>query len=295
MLWLIQLLLPLALLLWLAFLPARHVLGRIFQCAGTAALLLALHLAGLWIVPPWWTPWIYWGLFLFALWRGWSIRTRPGMAAADYALLIIWAGMVGFGGWVSGQALGARTPPPGEIASLATPLAAGRYYVANGGSREIVSSHLETLPRATIGQRNYWGQSHAVDIMAMDRWGLMASEKSTVLAPCSGRVIGAHDGEADGGPVDLASPTARAGNYVLIRCGPSDILLAHFFKGSLRVAPGELVGEGQPIGALGSSGASDLPHLHIHAQRPGTAAAPFSGKPVPMRIDGRYLIRGDRP
>jgi murein DD-endopeptidase MepM/ murein hydrolase activator NlpD len=116
-----------------------------------------------------------------------------------------------------------------------------------------------------------------------------------VLAPCTGRVIGVHDGDADGSPVDLASPTARAGNYALIRCGQFDILLAHFRKDSLRVATGDLVRPGQPIGTLGSSGASDLPHLHIHAQRPGTAARLFSGEPIPMRIGGRYLVRGDRP
>lgn len=294
MLWLIQLLLPLALLLWLAFLPAHHILGRILQSAGTAALLLALHLAGLWIMPPWWTPWIYWGLFAIAVWRGWSMQIRPGITAADYVLIMFWVGMVGFGGWVSLQALGARSPPPGDIVALASPLAAGSYYVANGGSREILSSHLRTLPRATTGQRNYWGQSHAVDITAIDRWGLMASATTTVLAPCPGRVVRAHDGEADGAPVELASSTARAGNYALIRCGQFDILLAHFRKDSLLVAPGALIRQGQPIGTLGSSGASDMPHLHIHAQLPGTATAPFSGKPVPMRIVGRYLVRGDR-
>jgi Peptidase family M23 len=294
MLWLIQLLLPLLLLLWLAFLPARHKLARLFQSVGTAAILLALHLAGLWIIPPWWTPWIYWGMFVAALWRRSGVRTRASIAAADYVLILIWVGAIGFGGWVSGQALGARNPPPEEIVALASPLADGSYYVANGGSREILSSHLRTLPRATIGQRSYWGQSHAVDITAMDRWGLLASEPTKVLAPCMGRVIRVHDGDIDGGPVDLASPTARAGNYALIRCGQFDILLAHFRNGSLRVAPGDLVRAGHPIATLGSSGASDMPHLHIHAQRPGTATAPFSGEPVPMRIDGRYLVRGDR-
>ncbi len=294
MLWLIQLLLPLALLLWLLVLPARHMLTRTFQSLGTAAILLALHLAGLWITPPWWTPWIFWGLFAIAVRFGWRPQTRPDIAAADYVLLLLWTGMSGFGGWVAFQALAARTPPPGAIVALASPLEDGRYFVANGGSREIVSAHLRTLPRATIGQRNYWGQSHGVDITAMDRRGLLASDTTMVRAPCAGRVVRAHDGEADGGPVDLASPTARAGNYVLIRCGQFDILLAHFRKGSLQVAPSDLVREGQPIGALGNSGASDMPHLHIHAQRPGTAAAPFSGRPVPMRIDGRFLVRGDR-
>lgn len=294
MIWLIQLLLPLALLLWLAFWPARLKFVRIFQIAGTAVLLLVLHLAGLWITPPWWTPWIYWGLFAMALRLGLRMPTRSSLTLLNYALIILWVGAVGFGGWALGQALSARTPPPGEMATLATPLPGGRFYVANGGSREILNSHLRTLPRATSGQRNYWGQSYGVDITAMDRWGLRENESTTVLAPCAGRVVRAHDGEADGSPVDLASPTARAGNYLLIRCGKFDILLAHFRKGSLRIASGVLVREGQPIGALGSSGASDMPHLHIHAQRPGTAAALFSGEPVPMRIDERYLIRGDR-
>lgn len=294
MIWLIQLGLPLALLLWLAFRPARHKLVRIFQITGIAVFLLALHLAGLWIVPPWWTPWIYWGIFAIALWLGLIMPTRSGLTLLDYALVIFWVGTAGFGGWVLDQALNARTPPSGEIATLATPLLVGRFYVANGGSREILNSHLRTLPRATTGHRNYWGQSYGIDITEMDRWGLRANEAITVLAPCAGRVQRAHNGNVDGNPVDLASPTARAGNYALIRCGQFDILLAHFRIGSLQVTSGQLVRVGQPIGILGSSGASDIPHLHIHAQRPGTAAAPFSGEPVPMRINSRYLIRGDR-
>lgn len=295
MIWLIQLVLPLTLLLWLAFRHARHKLVRLFQIVGTAAILLALHLAGLWIMLPWWTPWVYWALFIIALWRGRSPPTRSAIVAADCAQIIFWAGVVGFGVWISGQALRARAPPPGEIAALATPLPIGRYYVANGGSQEILNAHLETLPRATISQRNYWGQSFGVDITAMDRWGLMASETATVLAPCVGRVVLAHDGESDGSVVDLASATARAGNYALIRCGEFDILLAHLRKDSLQVMEGDAVSKGQPIGTLGSTGASDIPHLHIHAQRHGTASAPFSGQPVPMHIGGRYLVRGDQP
>ena len=105
MLWLIELLLPLALLLWLAFLPARHKLPRLFQSVGTAAILLALHLAGLWIMPPWWTPWIYWGMFMAALWSASRVRTRPGIAVADYVLILFWVGAIGFGGWIASQAL----------------------------------------------------------------------------------------------------------------------------------------------------------------------------------------------
>ena len=59
------------------------------------------------------------------------------------------------------------------------------------------------------------------------------------------------------------------------------------------VRTGEEVRTGDPLGAVGNSGASNEPHLHIHAQRPGPANAPFSGDPLPLRIDGRYLARGD--
>jgi hypothetical protein len=48
------------------------------------------------------------------------------------------------------------------------------------------------------------------------------------------------------------------------------------------------------IAEVGNSGASDEPHLHIHAQRAGSSGAAFSGDPLPIRLNGRYLIRGDR-
>jgi murein DD-endopeptidase MepM/ murein hydrolase activator NlpD len=295
MLWLIQIFVPLTLILLLAIPIARHPIVLVLQVGAAGVMLLAVHLAGLWIMPPWWTPWVLWGLFIPAIRFGWRSRRRSAPKASDYLFAMLWTALAGFGGWVSVQALNARTPPPGEIAMLGTPFPAGRYYVANGGSRKIVNAHLRTLPRATIGQRNYWGQSYGVDMIATDRWGLISDGIVSVLAPCDGRVVLAVDGVADGAAVDLASPTARAGNYVFIRCDSFDVLLAHFRKGSVKVAKGDIVRAGQPIGAIGNSGASDMPHLHIHAQRPGTPLAPFSGQPLPMHIAGRYLVRGDRP
>jgi hypothetical protein len=45
---------------------------------------------------------------------------------------------------------------------------------------------------------------------------------------------------------------------------------------------------------VGNSGNSDEPHLHIHAQRPGVLWDPFKGDPLPMRFEGRFLVRNDR-
>ena len=35
-------------------------------------------------------------------------------------------------------------------------------------------------------------------------------------------------------------------------------------------------------------------HRYIHAQQSGTVAGPLSGTPLPMRFDGRFLVRNNR-
>ena len=64
--------------------------------------------------------------------------------------------------------------------------------------------------------------------------------------------------------------------------------------GSVRVHPGDYVTLDTPLGAVGNSGNSGEPHLHVHAQRAGRIWDPFSGDPLPVRFDGRYLVRNDR-
>ena len=55
-----------------------------------------------------------------------------------------------------------------------------------------------------------------------------------------------------------------AGNYVIIDIGDEKYACyAHMIPGSITVARGETVTEGQVIGLMGNSGNSDLPHLHF--------------------------------
>ena len=87
----------------------------------------------------------------------------------------------------------------------------------------------------------------------------------------------------------------RLGNHVILRCGGAEIVFAHMREGSVTVAPGDRVSVGDRVGEVGNSGASTEPHLHIHAQRPAPEGAPqISGEPLALRIDGRFLVRGDR-
>ncbi len=94
--------------------------------------------------------------------------------------------------------------------------------------------------------------------------------------------------------VPKVDPKVMEGNHIRLRCGDVEIVLAHLKRDSLRVREGQQVATGQIIGAVGNSGMSDEPHLHIHAQIPGTAPTPFSGKPVAMFFNGRFLARNDR-
>ncbi|HJX26864.1 MAG TPA: M23 family metallopeptidase [Thermoanaerobaculia bacterium] len=82
-----------------------------------------------------------------------------------------------------------------------------------------------------------------------------------------------------------------------LRTGDVYIVLAHLKKGSVKVGTGETVTVGQPIGQIGNSGNTSEPHLHIHAVRRGGKVSPDrilnSGVPVPLLIEGRFLVRNN--
>jgi hypothetical protein len=144
------------------------------------------------------------------------------------------------------------------------------------------------------------GTTYAIDFVPVDRRGrsaawtpraLLGTERpetfygfgAPVLAPHSGVVVVAHDGEADHearrSQLSLLRYMARqskrlrqgagaiAGNHIVIDLtgeGPY-VLVAHLRSGSLCVAVGDSVAPGQPIGQCGNSGNSTQPHVHVQA------------------------------
>ncbi|HKL55014.1 MAG TPA: hypothetical protein VJ893_02740, partial [Roseovarius sp.] len=66
----LQVALPLALIAWVACLPARTSVSFGLQAAGTGAFLFALARVAQWAVPVWWLPWVYGGLWLLAVMAG---------------------------------------------------------------------------------------------------------------------------------------------------------------------------------------------------------------------------------
>jgi hypothetical protein len=173
----------------------------------------------------------------------------------------------------------------------------------NGGASILINPHMKALRRPELSP--YRGQSYAVDLVKVDGWGrraagLMPSDPESyfifgdpVVAPCAGRVADLRDGLSDRDPVAL-DRRPPAGNFVLLDCNDRHILLAHLQQGSVQVGAGERVRVGQRVGAVGNSGRSIEPHLHMHAQWPSTAAEIFDANPLPVWIDGRFMVRGSR-
>ncbi len=305
---LLQLLLPVALLAWVARFPPEGKLNFWIQVVATALVLFAVALAGLWVALPWWLANVYPIVFgVCTVLGGQRSPWKPGLPAGAPA----WVHAVGFtamGAFAAGVVYGAlagRLAPPGESLELAFPLGPGTYLVANGGSDLVVNSHRRMLDDRDPRLTRYRGSAEAVDFVALDALGLTANGLAPadprehhvfgreVKAPCAGEVIHAEDGHPDRA-VGEPDRDSFAGNHVILRCGGRDVVLAHFTPGSLAVTAGDRVQAGTFLARVGNSGASDAPHLHVHAQAPGGPLSPMSGEPVAVRFGGRYLVRNDR-
>ena len=126
-----------------------------------------------------------------------------------------------------------------------------------------------------------------------------------VVAPASGVVTGAHEGEPDARPGVLSNNSrAPAGNYVSIRLDSTGthLLIAHLQPGSVAVKAGARVREGEVIGRCGNSGNTTEPHIHVHHQREDPATVSdllaeglplyfrdHDGEPMPA---GGFEVRG---
>jgi hypothetical protein len=98
-----------------------------------------------------------------------------------------------------------------------------------------------------------------------------------VFAPIGGTVVIAEDESPDQDP-GIPDPTVHnpCGNEIAIQM-PTDtfLIICHLQSGSISVAPGDVVTEGQPIGRCGNSGHTSEPHVHIHHQRQDPTLYPF--------------------
>ena len=300
---------PLILIGWLTWVPARDGLGFAVQVAGSVAALVVMALQGIWLLPPWWAPFVFAVALGVAAWLGWR-RVRPFSSAAPitwgaWIVVALFSALGVVSTYGSVAALRSRSTPAAGVVNLALPLERGRYLVVNGGSNDSTNAHLETLDAGVARYRAWRGQSYGVDLVALDGLGLRARGAqpadprayfiygARVLAPCKGEVVIAADGLPDM-RVPKADSDHLAGNHVMLRCADADVLLGHLQQGSVRVHAGARVAAGDWLGSVGNSGNTGEPHLHVHAQGIGPAEAPLGGDPRPIRFNGRLPVRGDR-
>lgn len=150
-------------------------------------------------------------------------------------------------------------------------------YVDHGGSRDF-----------TCGPLTYPGHD-GTDI----RLPNLAAMRSgvAVLAPADGTVLRVRDGMADrsiraaDGTPDPAAVAAVAGRdcgngVVIAHADGYESQLCHLKQDSITVRPGETVSAGAPVGAVGLSGMTEFPHVHLTLTRNGEKLDPFTGGPL---------------
>jgi hypothetical protein len=312
-LFLIQLLLPVLLVCWMVLAPQRSRFGFWAQFIASAAALCAVALLGIWMLPPWWAPYVFGAALAVATGAGLR-RRRPfpclmPVTSTGWIVTVLFVAVSIGATYGIGVALHSRTAPPERAVTLSFPLESGTYLVVNGGSDINTNAHLMTLDAAIPRFRQWRGQSYGVDVVKLDAFGLRAIGvtpadpksygiySSRVLAPCAGLVLIAVDGLADM-QVPEVDRDHLAGNHVMLRCGHADtnadVLVGHLRPGSVQVRAGLTVQVGDWLGSVGNSGNTGEPHLHVHAQRPGALGAPLGGDPLPIVFQGRFPVRGDR-
>ncbi len=231
----LQIVLPLALLVWLASAPAAGWAAYALHVGATAVVLLALGLVAMWAMPPWWLPWVY-ALCLLTI-VGWQVAAGRVEASALWSTR--WAGSAGLialaalaftGGYAATRAVQGRQLPQVETVDIAAPFGPGTYIVAHGGSTEMVNAHLHTLDPSVERFRPWRGQSRALDFFRItplgvraDGWRPVDSMRyetfgAKVVAPCAGTVALAQDGLPDMA-VPVMDAENKLGNFVAIDCG----------------------------------------------------------------------------
>ncbi|MDH3582724.1 MAG: M23 family metallopeptidase [Phycisphaerae bacterium] len=90
-----------------------------------------------------------------------------------------------------------------------------------------------------------------------------------VLSPLPGKIAAVRDAWPDLPP---RTPGGGGANAMVVQSGDTAVSLLHLQQNSSRVKLGEDVAAGQAIAAVGNSGASNGPHLHLAAVRDGRQA-----------------------
>lgn len=109
---------------------------------------------------------------------------------------------------------------------------------------------------------------------------------STIYSPCDGEIISVTDGMENKVPFS-GENYYSSGNTIVIKNGDVYVTLVHLQKGSMKVRAGDRVKTGDPLAAVGNSGWTSGPHLHIQATRTNGSVY-WEGKSIPILFGERF-------
>ncbi|UYQ94229.1 M23 family metallopeptidase [Chitinophaga horti] len=179
-----------------------------------------------------------------------------------------------------------------DTVNLGFPFKTGRYFVLQGG-KGLPSNFFHFSIRGAI---------YAMDIVQLNKYGGRANSVfsrnledyaifgDTVFSPCSGRVVRAETDNPDNIPPNMQRGPKNT-NMVVIETEEYTVFLAHLKRGSVKVKEGDMIQKGQPLGAVGNSGFSAEPHLHIQVHAKEGDKPWYQSKPLYILFNGRgYLF-----
>ena len=181
--------------------------------------------------------------------------------------------------------------PPRTAVAIDLPLE-GEWTMVAGGRSTLLSHHYRhphvrnalDFARLVDGQAFLGNPEHEAS------WH---SFGQPVLAPADGTVLSVRDDLADE-PVGAIGQLPTEGNAIVLDIGGGHyVVFMHLQQGSALVRPGQSVTQGQRIAAVGDTGGSLSPHLHLQIQdRPSLNDDEV--RTFPMVFEHTTLTRGGR-
>lgn len=177
------------------------------------------------------------------------------------------------------------------------PLKGTNWFIVNGFHNE--GSHRRAA--FIINGNIKLPERFAVDIIKYNKHGKLLKGDSyknesyyaygqTVYAAASGVVVNARNDMKDnqpGKPITTITSQTINGNFLLIKHDDDHYMYyAHMIPGSVRYEIGDYVNVGEPIGLLGNSGGSFLPHLHFHVS---DKPYPLAGQKLPAPVNSQGI------
>jgi hypothetical protein len=181
--------------------------------------------------------------------------------------------------------------PPADPVAIDPPLA-GEWAMLAGGRSTLISHHYSTpVVRDALDfmQLDEEGCGYQGDPNRAESWYGFGEP---VLAPAEGTVVSVSDVHPDE-PIGDLGQTPPYGNHIVLEISSERYaVLGHLKQGSARVSEGERVRVGQRIAAVGDTGRSLWPHLHIHVQEGPNLDQ--QARTLPVVIGDVLLMRNGR-